>query len=148
MNELAEACRDLRQIVDRMPAGPERERMEGDLSRLRARLSALPGRISARAVIKSAADVQSVLDEEFADAFCDVMRWFDPGVNDRGRAARASTHVRTSALIFTRTLFVPGDLFMMRIHTHTQRSIPSAKSVERVKACICWISDRAANKFL
>lgn len=42
MNEVAEVCRELRQLADRMPAGPERERTQADLSRLHARLSALP----------------------------------------------------------------------------------------------------------
>jgi hypothetical protein len=74
MNELAEVCRELRQLADRMPAGPERERMEADLSRLHARLSALPARVGARAAMKSAAEVRAVLDEECADVFSDLMR--------------------------------------------------------------------------
>lgn len=77
MSELSEVCRELRQLADRMPAGPKRARMEADLSRLHARLSVLPARVAARAAMKSAAEVKAVLDEEFADAFCDVLRWLN-----------------------------------------------------------------------
>jgi hypothetical protein len=77
MNELAEVCRELRQIAEAMPAGPERARLEADLSRLYARLSALPARVAARAAMKSRAEVRAVLDEEFADAFSGIMAWLN-----------------------------------------------------------------------
>lgn len=77
MNELAEVCRELRQLADRMPPGPERARMEADLSRLHARLSALPARVAERAAMKSADQVKAVLDEEIADAFSGIMTWLN-----------------------------------------------------------------------
>jgi hypothetical protein len=77
MNELAEVCRELRQLADRMPPGPERERMQADLSRLHARLSALPARVAARAAMRTSAEVKVVLDEEIADAFCDILKWLN-----------------------------------------------------------------------
>ncbi len=75
MNEVAEVCRELRQLADRMPAGPERERTQADLSRLHARLSALPARVAERAAMKSSVEVQKVLNEEFADAISGIMTW-------------------------------------------------------------------------
>ena len=39
------------------------------------RLAALPGKVAARAVMKSAAEVQKVLDEEIRDAFRDILKW-------------------------------------------------------------------------
>jgi hypothetical protein len=77
MTELSEVCRELRQLADRMPPGPERERMEADLSRLHARLSALPTRVAERAAMKSRAEVQKVLNEEFADAISGIMTWLN-----------------------------------------------------------------------
>jgi hypothetical protein len=77
MTDLKEICRDLRWLADSMPPGKLRNQMQADLARLRVKLDALPARLGARAAMKSAAEVRVVLDEEFADAFRDVLKWFE-----------------------------------------------------------------------
>jgi hypothetical protein len=75
--ELKEICRDLRWLADNTPPGAERNQMQADLTRLHVKLDALPGLVAAKAAMKSADEVKVVLDDAFADAFRDVMKWLD-----------------------------------------------------------------------
>jgi hypothetical protein len=77
MNELRNICAELVELANTAPPGAVRDRMLGDLSRLHARLSALPARVAERAAMKSADQVKAVLDEEFADAFSGIIAWLN-----------------------------------------------------------------------
>jgi hypothetical protein len=87
--DLKEICRDLRWLADSMPPGKLRNQMQADLARLRVKLDAMPARVGVRAAMKSAAEVKVVLEEEFVDAFRDVLRWFEEPKIEILKAARA-----------------------------------------------------------
>jgi hypothetical protein len=74
--ELAALCAELGQLADRVPPGELRDRLQGDLAGLRAKLVALPSKVAERAAMRPAAEVQVVLGEELEAAFADILGWF------------------------------------------------------------------------
>jgi hypothetical protein len=78
MNEIAKACRELREIADAMPAGPLRDQMQADLINLRARLSTIPDRVAKKLVMQPKEIIEREIDREIRFAFADVLHWRIP----------------------------------------------------------------------